>query len=544
MIKYRKSQLILILVPLVLFALITYYFGLFIDLTGDAGKYAAIARNIYTDGDFINLKIHGEPYDQKPPLLFWLSTLGFKIFGLSNFGYKFFAVIYAFLGVFATYKLAESLYNTRAGLYAAIALFFSEIYFLYCMDVHTDTVLQANVALALWQLFDYLKKKKTVNFVLAFVFIGLAMMSKGPIGGAVPAFALGTHLILSGNYKEIFKLKWIAGIAVALAVASPALIGLYNQFGSEGIRFFFITNNFGRISGNYVGNNTDYFFYLHTLLYVFAPWSLILLGSIFLEFRSLFRNKFKHSEYFTLGGIWIFFIILSIAKGKAPNYVFILIPLFSALLGKWIDWLFTEAPVRTKKTFFKMQTAMVVLCWVCIFGFMSYLFPTKNISYWIFVFTVFTLTLYIYINKPRTVVSFFIPGVIVITFIGFYLNTHVLPYTFQYQSSNVATRTFNKYASNDAKLYNYNYEQYELFFYGKNNASQLKNPGILKEASNKNESWIFCYEEDFKDIKSLNPPIDTIYTFKHRGMNATGIQFINPESRERSFRKTYLIKTK
>ncbi len=528
----------------VLFALVAYYFGLLIDLTGDAGKYAAIARNIYTDGDFINLKIQGEPYDQKPPLLFWLSTFGYKFFGLTNFGYKIFPVLYAFFGVFAVYKLAESLYNKQAGLYAAIALFFSEIYFLYCMDVHTDTILQTNVAIALWQLFDYLKKRKTINFIFAFIFIGLAMMSKGPIGGAVPAFALGTHLILSGNFKEIFKLKWIAGIAIALLFTSPALIGLYNQFGLEGIRFFFITNNFGRISGNYVGSNTDYFYYLHTLLYVYAPWGLLLAASVFLEFQSLIKTKFRHNEYFTLGGIWIFFVILSIAKGKAPNYIFILIPLLSALLGKWLDWVFTKGNSRVKKIFANMQLSMVIICWISILAFMSYLFPTTKIGYWILALAILGLTLYIYIKEKTGIIRFFAPSILVITLIGFYLNFHVLPYAFQFQSSVVATRTFNENASDDATLYNYNYEQFELFFYGKNEAIHIKNGEMLKKTTQTPNSWIFCYEAGLQDIKNMNAPIDTIYSFKHRGMNAPGIIFINPKSREQSFRNTYLVKTK
>ncbi len=540
----EKNRLNWLFPVTILFALIAYYFGLFIDLTGDAGKYAAIARNILENGDYINLKIHGEPYDQKPPLLFWLSTFGFKVFGLSNFGYKFFAVIYAFLGVFATYKLTESLFNKRAAAYAAIMLFFSEIYFLYCMDVHTDTVLQANVAFALWQLHDYLKKRKTLNFILAFVFIGLAMMSKGPIGGAVPAFALGTHLILSGNLKEIFKLKWLGGIGIALLAASPAFIGLYNQFGLEGIKFFFITNNFGRISGSYVGGNTDYTFYLHTILYIYAPWSIVLVGGIFMEFKSLIKTKFKHKEYFTLGGIWIFFVILSVAKGKAPNYLFILIPLFTALAAKWLDWVFTEGSDKLKRTFSRLQIGMVVLCWVCLIAFMSYLFPSDHLGYWILFIAVFLATLYIYTRKDAFLPRFFIPGMLVISLISFYLNVRILPYTFKYQSPNEATRVFNNESDSEAILYNYNYEQFELFFYGKGETVQIDGWDMLHEASHKSNSWIFCYEEGLQDIKGLDAPIDTIYTFRHRGMNRTGIKFINPKSRERSLRNTYLVKTK
>ncbi|MGQ8336493.1 ArnT family glycosyltransferase [Sunxiuqinia sp. A32] len=541
---FEKNNLRWLVLFAIIFALITYYFGLFIDLTGDAGKYAAIAKNIFIDGDFINLKIHGDPYDQKPPLLFWLSTLGFHTFGLTNFGYKFFAVLYALIGVFATYKLAESLYNKRSGIIAAITIFTSQIYFLYCMDVHTDTILQANVAFALWQLHDYLKKRKTLNFILAFVGIGLAMMSKGPIGGAVPAFALGTHLLLKGDFKEIFKPKWIIGIAIALLTASPALIGLYNQFGLEGIKFFFITNNVGRITGNYVGSNTDYIFYLHTILYIYAPWSFLLVGSLFLEFRSLIKNKFKHDEYFTFGGIWIFFIILSIAKGKAPNYLFILIPLFTALLSKWIDWIFTNGTKKLRNIFENLQISMVGLSWIVLLSFMIYLFPTDQFAYWTLVLVILIMTIYIYTRKNIVWIKLFVPGMLIITLINFYLNTQVLPYTFQYQSSIAATRTFNKDASDDAVLYNYNYEQFELFFYGKNEAVHIKDWEMLNKAAHTPNSWIFCYEPGLEDIKSMNTPIDTIYTFKHRGMNRVGIQFILPETREKSLKNTYLVKTK
>jgi hypothetical protein len=36
--------------------------------------------------------------------------------------------------------------------------------------------------------------------------------------------------------------------------------------------FYFWTNNAGRITGSYIGNNSiDPFFYFHTLLYIFLP---------------------------------------------------------------------------------------------------------------------------------------------------------------------------------------------------------------------------------------------------------------------------------
>ena len=59
----------------------TYVAGLFVDVTRDASKYAVIARGIHESGDFINIKVNGEPYLQKPPLMLF-SCMNSHIFGL------------------------------------------------------------------------------------------------------------------------------------------------------------------------------------------------------------------------------------------------------------------------------------------------------------------------------------------------------------------------------------------------------------------------------------------------------------------------------
>ena len=139
----KKKILILILVLFTLVGLLSYFSGLFIDVTRDAGKYATVAKEIYQNGNFINLTIHGEAYDQKPPLLFWLGAIGFSIGGVTNFWFKFPVFILILLGIYWAFKLGESLYNRKTGIITAILLFISLIYSLYSMDVHTDTPLQA-----------------------------------------------------------------------------------------------------------------------------------------------------------------------------------------------------------------------------------------------------------------------------------------------------------------------------------------------------------------------------------------------------------------
>ena len=125
----KNKLLILIFSLFTAVAFAAYFSGLFIDVTRDAGKYATVAKEIYQNGNFINLTVHNEPYDQKPPLLFWLGALGFSIGGISNFWFKFPVFLIVLLGIYWAFKLGNSLYNRKVGILTSVLLFFS---FIYC----------------------------------------------------------------------------------------------------------------------------------------------------------------------------------------------------------------------------------------------------------------------------------------------------------------------------------------------------------------------------------------------------------------------------
>ena len=256
-----------------------------IDVTRDAGKYATIAKEIFQNGNYINLTVHGEPYDQKPPLLFWLGAFGFAIGGISNFWFKLPVLLIVIFGFYSAYRLGQSLYNKRVGSITAFMLVFSFVYMMYSMDIHTDTPLQAFVIFALWQLSEFINTKRNNNWIFGFIGIGLAMMSKGPIGAALPAFAVAGHLILKKDFRFMLDYRWYLGIFLAFVVVSPALIGLVNQFGLNGLVFFFWENNVGRFTGTYVRPNSDPFFYFHTVAYLLLPWTLLFIFAVYHEFK-------------------------------------------------------------------------------------------------------------------------------------------------------------------------------------------------------------------------------------------------------------------
>ena len=152
-----------------LFLSLVYITNLLVLLTGDAGKYAAISRNIVESGDWINLHIHQQAYDQKPHLIFWLGALSFKLFGISAFAFKLPILFFSILGFYSSYRLGKFLYNKAVGIVALLVLASSEIWILFSNDIHTDLLMASATVFGIWQLMVFLKYKKALHFVLGVV---------------------------------------------------------------------------------------------------------------------------------------------------------------------------------------------------------------------------------------------------------------------------------------------------------------------------------------------------------------------------------------
>lgn len=520
--------------------LLAYISGLYIDVTRDAGKYATVAKEIHQNGNFINLTVHGEAYDQKPPMLFWLGALGFTIGKVSNFWFKLPVLLLVFAGFYWAFRLGESLYNKRVGFLTATMLAFSFIYVLYSMDIHTDTPLQAFITLAFWQLFEFIKTKKTKHWVLGFIAIGFAMLCKGPIGAAIPAFAILGHLLLKRDFKSLLDYRWYLGVFLSFIIVSPALSGLYNQFGWEGLRFFFWENNVGRITGSYVKAINDPVFYVHNIIYLFLPWSLLFFIAVFMEFKTLIQNRFKTGEYFTLTGIWIYFIILNSASSQLPNYIFSIVPLISVLTAKWID-----RAIINKKTLIRVfkivQRYVVLLLWIGIFIISFYFFPTPKWYIMLLVFGGIILSYFISAKYSDEGVRIIVPSLIVFTCLAILMNLHVFPYMFSFQAPPKAARYYSEYANKGDKLFNYNYDEYELFFYSEPQATQLYSIDEMKSIAGKKGNWIFTDEQGYKNIEELQLSPEFIFEYKHLYLNRPA-GFISPKTRNKVLQPMYLIK--
>lgn len=529
---------------LLLLVVLAWIFGLFIDLTGDSGLYAAISRQMVESGNWLSLKINGEPYDQKPHLFFWLAGLGIKLFGNTNFAYKLFPFLFAVAGIYFTYRLGRVVHGELAGKLAALITATSQMFFLYLFDFHTDSVLYSCVILAIWQLAEYLKNQKTSHFLLGFVGVGLAMLTKGPVGAVLPFLFVFFYLLLKMDFYQLFHPKWFAGILLVLLIISPALIHLWKNFGAAGIRFYFIDNNLGRVSGKVAGSSVDPFFYFYNMLWAFLPWTIILISGIVGELKRWTVAKAKNiAGIVLLLSVFVLFLVFSVARGKAPNYVMMFIPLLSVVAAGTVQhYLFLP-------DFFGREMVYFQIPFLGLIGSMLFFIALKIqqdailVPILIIAGILLFAGLFSIFEKNKWKKIFFLSVAVAVGF-NLYLNIEVIPGLFTFQGYRQALQIFESQKLPGEQLHNFELEEYALFFYAKETVENTGTWEQLHEAMEKPGTWLYTNETKYRDIRDMGFDIDTVYQIKQRGMNRITYQFLNPLTREESLKVNYLIKTK
>jgi 4-amino-4-deoxy-L-arabinose transferase-like glycosyltransferase len=525
----------------------------------DASQYASMAREMLETGNYLQLYNRYQDYLDKPPLLFWMSALCFKIFGVSNFAYKLPAFIFSLIGTYATYRLAKLYYGRETGYLAALILASCQAFFLFNHDVRTDTNLTGAVILSIWQLAEYNRSGKWSNLILGFTGIALAMLAKGPIGLMVPVLAFTTDFVLKRQWQSFFKWQWLVGLIWVGLLLLPMSIGLYQQFdlhpekvmygrtGTSGLKFFFWTQSFGRLTGENVWkNNADFFFFMHTFLWSFLPWCLLFIIGFYKDTRTLLMKKFRLSsqeEAMTWGGFLFPYLALSTSKYQLPHYIFVLFPLAAIIAAKYMYSLLSQK--ENIKPFFiwkNIQLLAILVIWVAIALLILISFPLTNVLLWVVILAFFAGSLYMYAKGSSRYRQLIIPSLLAITGANFALNAHIYPELFKYQSPGEVARYVIEKGIDLDNLYYYKTHMHSLDFYTQRIVPSLEETGSLTNFSPESTYWVYTNADGLSVLEALQVNPQIVETFDHFHISTLTLPFLNPNTRYKAVEKRFLLK--
>ena len=518
-----------------------------VPLVINAAKYAEIGREMLINHDWINLTIGGDAYDQKPPLLFWIAAFTFKLFGLSIPAYKLTVLLFSFIGVYSTYRLGKLYYGKETGLLAAFFWISSLGFLHFNNDIHTDTLLADFVVFSVWQYSAYLKTHKWQNFLLGAVGVGLSMLAKGPVGLVIPAAAIGGTLMLQKQWKELFNYRWLVALAIVSIMILPTMTRLFNQFGLEGITFYFWTNNVGRVTGSYQGSGADYSYYLHTSLYILLPWTIFMIYGFIKEVRGLNRlrkNRTEDFEVVNILAVVVYLGILSVAKQQNPHYMLSAIPFIYIVTAKWTVRLFAdEQESKNRNTITKINNVIAVVGPIVLLVFPVIVFPEQRLLYWGIYGILFTGILIMVVRKnslQRQIVML----TFAITIMLFTFNVNMLPNMLKFHTSIEAAEIFNEKAPEGASLSIYadNTRLWNLFLYSKSPGKYLVVKEDLEAFLPKPGAWIYTSEAGFNELRGMGLNMIVVKKFtEHKQLTDQTARFLIPKTRASRFNTMYLV---
>lgn len=253
----------------------------------DEGLYAEPAREMLETGEYITTLLNYVVRYTKPPLAIWGMAGCFQIFGVNEFAGRFFGAVCGALAVAVAYLITERYVSTRAAALTAAMVMTAPLFIGTARMAITDMPLTLFVSAALFAFFHGFTQKQGIWRWVGYALVGLAVMTKGPVGLLLPAMILVGYHFLRGDIVEAWRYyRPLAGALIVAAIAVPWFaVEIYITKGAYYYEFL-VRENFQRFTG-VVDHKYPWWYHLAAVGGGFLPWSIFIPQAFWSLGRSL-----------------------------------------------------------------------------------------------------------------------------------------------------------------------------------------------------------------------------------------------------------------
>lgn len=532
-------------------AVLLNFSGIFVPILGlDGPLYACIAKTMVLRHDYVNLFSQGKDWLDKPHFPFWVMALSFQIFGFETWAYKLPAILFVLMGAVYTYLFCKKLYNKEVALWSVLIFLTAEHVIISNNDVRAEPYLTGLIIASVYHFYKTLGKNSIFNLVLACIFAACAVMTKG-IFALIPIFgAFAGQFIITQNWKQLFHPRWLLALILVMLFLAPEIYCLNQQFdlhpeklvfdrhNVSGIQFFFWDSQFGRFFNNGpIKGHGDPFFFFHTLLWAFIPWSILLYIAVVQFFRNSNHQK---REWFCISGALLTFLVFSASKFQLPHYITIILPFFAILTAQYLIGIKTAKGLRA----IRITQSVVLVLLILIILVLQYFYHAENITVFTVLPLIAAIAIFIFISIKEAFGSKYkllFQSVLVSIFVNLYLNLNFYPSLLKYQSGSEAAFYIDKNSMRNLPVAQLQEEEYShaLEFY-------LNRPLILVNEDGKGNFpqktfLLFTSVEHIDQLKQKGWKMKLIKTFDDYLVTGLNGKFLNWKTRKKALEQKDLV---
>jgi 4-amino-4-deoxy-L-arabinose transferase-like glycosyltransferase len=301
-------------------------------------RYAEIPRQMLAEGKLLVPTLHGQPYLDKPPLLYWTVMASYRVFGVHDWSARLVPGLAGVLTVLSSYLWGRRFLGEQAGFCGALILSLAPEF------VYRGRMLTFDTLLALWVTVSMGAAHIALSgpsirrgwWLFSALACGLGLLTKGPVALALVAGPLVSIRFFDPQLIRPGLRGWAMYLAVVGCVALPWYL-VVTRATPDFAGYFFWKHNVLRFVAPF-DHAQPAWYYLPGLLGGLLPWTLLLPGLILALVRRLPWSAERWPTpvgFFLLAFAWILFFF-SAAGCKRPTYLLPAFPPLALALGWYV----------------------------------------------------------------------------------------------------------------------------------------------------------------------------------------------------------------
>jgi 4-amino-4-deoxy-L-arabinose transferase-like glycosyltransferase len=240
--------------------------------------HAEAAREMYVTHDFVTLKINGNRYLEKAPLMYWVVALSYFFFGVNEFAAHLPVAVSMLLLVLLAMRWGRRAFGESAAVYGGLFMATTAGCFLFTRILIPESSLSLFIAAAFYFFATALEDRVAWRWYAAYASMALAVLTKGLLVLVVVGGAAFLYIAISSEWRRWREFRLFTGLLLFLVIAAPwhILAGIRNP---HFFWFYFVNEHFMRFLGKRIpkdyNKQTNSLYWTLHLVWLF-PWSLYL----------------------------------------------------------------------------------------------------------------------------------------------------------------------------------------------------------------------------------------------------------------------------
>lgn len=316
---------------LVLGGAFVWQLGSWGPLESSEARYSEIGREMLTGRDWLHPRLLGIQHFHKPPLTYWVTAAGLGLFGVNTVGVRLLPVLAVLLQVGLVYALGLLLFgNDRARALAAAVIYGTlPVVLISALNVTTDVYLATLELAAAYGILRYYHNGGRRWLYLFWLGLGLAFLTKGPVGFVLPLMAVaGAYFRVpaaerTGLARRPFTVHHALGLGLFVVVGLSWYLYLMAE-NPAFVRYFLYEHTVERFANAATFNRSKpWWFYVLLAPATSLPWAVAL---VVRAVRTPWATVPRQWRNVLIFWILVPLLFFSLSKSKLLLYVLPIFP--------------------------------------------------------------------------------------------------------------------------------------------------------------------------------------------------------------------------